>query len=60
MSLDLEERELLSLYFFLSDKEELPEQVDSYLLKLEKKVFNCFSVMDIEMYRKNYDDKGKI
>lgn len=58
--MDLEEYELLSLYFYLSDKKELPEQVDSLLNKLEKKIFESFTVKKIEIFRETYNDKGRI
>ncbi len=58
--MDLEENELLALYFYLSDEKKLPEQVDSSLNKLEKKIFESFTVNKIELLRKAYNDKGRI
>lgn len=58
--MDLEENELLSLYFYLCDEKKLPEQVDSSLNKLEKKIFESFTVNEIETFRKAYNDKGRI
>lgn len=58
--MDLEENELLALYFYLSDEKKLPEQVDSSLNKLEKKIFESFTVNKIELFRKAYNDKGRI
>lgn len=58
--IDLDLDELLSIYFYLSDKEKLPEQVDCTLLKLEKKIFSIFTVKEIEELRLSYNDKGMI
>lgn len=58
--IDLDKKELLTLYFYLSDKKDLSEKIDDILIKIEKRIFDSFIVQDIEAYRKTYNDKGKI
>lgn len=57
---ELEKLEILNLYLFLCDKDNLSELINNVLIKLEKEVFEKYSVVEIEGYRSIFTDKGKV
>lgn len=58
--MDLEKKELLALYFYLSNNTNLSEQVDAALIKIEAEIFKNISVKEIEECRIAFNNKGKI
>lgn len=56
--LELNTEESLSLYFFLSDREDLSETLNSLLIKIEAELFNRYTVKELETLRLKFKDKG--
>lgn len=57
--LNIDEEEVLTLYFYLSQSEFLLEPLDSLLIKLEKKLFDIYTVKEIEEFSIAYKNKEK-
>ncbi len=57
--IDLNVEELVSLYFHLSDIDNLSENLDNALMKIERLLFELFTVKEIEEYRSIYNNKEK-
>jgi len=58
--LKLDKLEILNLYFLLSESNNISLRINNVLLKLEKEIFENYTVMEIESYKSIYDDKGRI
>ncbi|MBN2617670.1 MAG: hypothetical protein JXR64_05090 [Spirochaetales bacterium] len=58
--INFDKLEILNLYLFFLDLENIPEPFNVILNKLEKEIYNTYSVLEIENYRKIFKDKGTI
>ena len=57
--IDFTELEVVNLYLLLSETESLSVQLESSMLKLEREVFELYTVKEIEGYRAIFNNKGK-
>lgn len=58
--IDLNEKEALNLYLFLSLKDEINPALNRVMLKLERKLFSIYSVAELEAYKDEYLKKGVV
>ncbi|OQY37221.1 MAG: hypothetical protein B6229_08805 [Spirochaetaceae bacterium 4572_7] len=57
---EIDINESLNLYFMLSEKVELSDKINLFLIRLEKELFAKLSVKEIEDYRVVFKNKGRV
>lgn len=58
--LKLTKKESLNLYLYLSDKNNLNDELNNVLMSLENEIFKVFSVSEIEEIKLEFKAKGKV
>lgn len=58
--LKLTKKESLNLYLYLSDKNNLNDELNNVLMNLENEIFKVFSVNEIEEIKLEFKAKGKV
>lgn len=58
--LKLNKKESLNLYLYLSDKDDLNDELNHILMCLENEIFKVFSVSEIEEIKLEFKAKGKV